>query len=87
VLQRSVSYRFYSMYQQLINVFENDDAGYEEWVAANWGYSPHPERPKGEYILHLRDCTHLRRNGTIIHVTSGPTGFASSNHDVPSCEV
>jgi hypothetical protein len=41
-----------------IEVFENDDARYKEWVATNWGYVL-IQRAPAEYMLHESDCGHL----------------------------
>jgi hypothetical protein len=75
------------MYQERIKVFENDDAGYEEWVARNWGYVL-IRRSKVEYMLHLRDCSHLQRDQYIRHLTEKPRRWAERRHDlVDWCEA
>jgi hypothetical protein len=57
-------------------LFQNDDAGYEDWVDHNGGYVL-IVRSGGDYMLHDSDCSHLGRDGDVtLELTKKPRHWA-----------
>ena len=59
-----------------IQIFHDDDAGYEDRVWRSGGFVL-KERGKGEYMLHDADCSHLTRERPQIRLTAQPRIWAA----------
>jgi hypothetical protein len=58
-----------------IQVFHREDIPYEDWIARHGGYVL-VQRNEREHMLHLSDCSHLRRENDNIVLTEKPRRWA-----------
>lgn len=59
-----------------IRVFHDDDEGYKEWMAQWRGFVLTRPR-KGEHMLHIADCIHLRTANSALRLTRKPRRWSS----------